>query len=266
MQQSEIPVVLALDYPGYRKEARIEELGLDRHGVRVHGLLRGPLPRALSGADYAARLLANVPSGAGPVAAVAAYCASAPLAFEVAAALGGEPPTIVLFNAEATSLDSIAADYRARLDGLGIPPDEQEPSELVDAVALADDPERLVGELTGELSRRARAALRAAGADEAESAASATHMVSAYTDWLSHLVAAHHARTHLWEGEVLRLASADSDPFGFTCAAGRQRTLRLSCDRWELLRSEETRVVVLGALALAGTPDMRERTARCPAV
>ncbi|KOX04363.1 hypothetical protein ADK65_04205 [Streptomyces sp. NRRL B-1140] len=266
MHQNDNPLVLALDYPGYRKEARIEELGLERHGFRVHNLLRGPLPRAVSGSGYAARLLANVPSGAGPVAAVAAYCASAPLAFEVAAALGGRPPAIVLFDAEATSPETIAADYRARLAGLGVPPDEREPSRPVDAVALTDDPERLVDELTGELARRARAALRAAGADEAESAASATHMVSAYTDWLTHLVAAHHARTRPWEGEVLRLGSADSDPFGFPCAAGRSsRALRLNCDRFELLRSEETRAVVLEALGLADTPDTGERTARCPA-
>jgi hypothetical protein len=265
MHRSENPVVLALDYPGYRKEARIEELGLDRHGVRVLDLLRGPLPRAVTGAGYAARLLANVPSGPGPVAAVAAYCASAPLAFEVAAALGGEPPAIVLFDAETTSRDSITADYRARLGGLGVQLDEAELSERVDADALADDPERLVEELTGDLARRAHAALRAAGADEAESAASATHMVNAYTDWLSHLVAAHHARTSPWEGEVLCLTSSDTDPFGFTCAAGRQRALRLSCERFELLRSEETRAAVLDVLGLTRTSDTRERTARCPA-
>ncbi|MFJ7240061.1 hypothetical protein ACIQWB_23425 [Streptomyces olivaceus] len=268
MPQREEPVVLTLDYPGYRKEARIDELGLDGHGVRVHGLLRAPLPRAVSGADYAARLLANVPSGTGPIAAVAAYCASAPLAFEVAAALGGEPPSIVLFDAEATSLDSITADYRARLGGLGVQPDEQELSERVDPVALAEDPERFVDELTGEVARQAHAALRAAGAGEAEIAASAGHMVSAYTDWLSHLMAAHHARTSPWEGEVLHLVSADADPSGFVCAAGhgRQRTLRLSCDRFELLRSEETRASVLEALGLPLTSATREKTEHCPAV
>ncbi|MFE2933507.1 hypothetical protein [Streptomyces sp. NPDC059278] len=266
MHQSEDPVVLALDYPGYRKAARIGQLGLDGHGVRVHGLLRAPLPRAVSGAGYAARLLANVPSGTGPITAVAAYCASAPLAFEVAAVLGGEPPLIVLFDPEATSLDSITADYRARLGALGIRLDEQELGERVDAVALAEDPERFVDELTGELAHQAHAALRAAGADEAEIAASTTHMVSAYTDWLSHLVAAHHARTSPWEGEVLRLASADADLSSFACAAGRQRALRLSCDRFELLRSQETRAVVLKALGLPLTSDTGERTERCPAV
>ncbi|MFD3497958.1 hypothetical protein ACFWWT_19945 [Streptomyces sp. NPDC058676] len=265
MHRTEGPVVLALDYPGYRKEARIDELGLDRHGVRVHGLLRSPLPRAVSGAGYAARLLANVPAGTGPIAAVAAYCASAPLAFEVAAALGGEPPVIVLFDPEATSWDTITADYRARLGGLGIRLSEPELRQRIEAVALAEDPERFVDALTGELARQAHAALRAAGADEAEVAASATHMVSAYADWLSHLVAAHHARTSPWEGEVLRLTSADADPSSFARAAGQQRALRLSCDRFELLRAEETRVAVLEALGLPLAPNTWERAERCPA-
>lgn len=180
MDQSELPVVLALDYPGYRKEARIDELGLDDHGVRVHGLLRAPLPRVASGPGYAARLLANVSSGEGPVVAVAAYCASAPLAFEVAAALCGMPPVIVLFDPEATSAATITADYRARLAGLGVQPDEQELHARVDGRALAEDPERFVAELTGELARHAGAALRGAGADESEVAASATYLVSAY--------------------------------------------------------------------------------------
>ncbi|MEV5982168.1 hypothetical protein [Streptomyces sp. NPDC052114] len=276
---AEGPVVLALDYPGYRKEARIDDLGLDRHGVRVHGLLRSPLPRAVRGADYAARLLANVPPGTGPVAAVAAYCASAPLAFEVAAALGGEqPPLIILFDAEATSWDAIAADHRARLHGLGVRPNEREVAARHGAAALGEAPERFVEDLTGELARQAREALRAAGADEAEVAASATHMVSAYTDWLSHLVAAHHAHTSSWAGEVLRLTSTDGDSSAFACAAERQRELRLGCDRFELLRSEQTRAAVLAALGLPIAPHSQEkphsqettytqeRTERCPVV
>ncbi|MDF3140219.1 MULTISPECIES: hypothetical protein [unclassified Streptomyces] len=265
MDQSERPVVLALDYPGYRKEARIDELSLERHGVRVQDLLSAHLPRAVSGAAYAARLLANVPAGTGPVAAVAAYCASAPLAFEVAAALGGEPPVIMLFDPEGTSLESITAEYRARLAGLGVQLDEQELSELVDADTLAEAPERFVADLTGELARQAHAALRAAGANETEIAASATQMVSAYTDWLSHLVAAHHSRTPTWEGHVLRVDSADADPAGYACTAGHQRALRLSCDRFELLRAEETRAAVLEALGLPLASDTKERTERCPA-
>ncbi|QOV36559.1 hypothetical protein IM697_42390 [Streptomyces ferrugineus] len=264
MVQSERPVVLALDYPGYRKEARIDELGLERHGVRVHDLLPAPLPRAVSGAAYAARLLANVPAGTGPVAAVAAYCASAPLAFEVAAALDGEP-VIMLFDPEVTSLESITAEYRARLAGLGVQLDEQELSELVDADTLAEAPERFVADLTDELARQAFAALRAAGANESEIAASATQMVSAYTDWLSHLVAAHHSRTPTWEGHVLRVDSADADPAAYACTAGHQRALRSSCDRFELLRAEETRAAVLEALGLPLVSGTRERTERCPA-
>jgi hypothetical protein len=250
MDQSEQPVVLTLDYPGYRKEARIEELGLEQHWVRVHDLLGAPLPRAVSGAAYAARLLENLPSGTGPVAAVAAYCASAPLAFEVAAALDGEPPVVMLFDPEATSLESITKEYRARLAGLGVKPDEQELSERLDARTLAEAPERLVADLTDELTRQAHAALRAAGAKESEIAVSAGQMVSAYTDWLSHLVAAHHSRTPSWEGQVLRVDSADADPAGYPCTAAHRRELRLSCDRFELLRDEETRAAVLEALGL----------------
>ncbi|MGQ4464646.1 amino acid adenylation domain-containing protein [Streptomyces violaceoruber] len=265
MDLSKRPVVLAIDYPGYRKEARFDELALERYGVRVHDLLHGPLPRAVSGSDYAARLLANMPVETGPVTAVAAYCASAPLAFEVAAVLGGEPPVIILFDPEVTTLETITTEYRARLTGLGVQMDEQELSELIDAYDLAEAPERFVANLTGELARHAQAALRAAGANESEVLASATQMVGAYTDWLSHLVAAHHARTPIWEGHVLRVDSAAADPAGYACTAGHQRVLRLSCDRFELLRADETRAAVLETLGLPLASDTEERTKRCPA-
>ncbi|MFF9132587.1 MULTISPECIES: hypothetical protein [unclassified Streptomyces] len=267
MHRTDGPVVLTLDYPGFRKEARIDELGLDRHGVRVHELLRAPLPRAVSGAAYAARLLAGLPPQPGPVAAIAAYCASAPLAFEVAAALGGPPPLIVLFDPEATTWDTVTADYRARLAGLGIPPDGQgDPVGDRAATTLADDPQRFVDALTGELARLARAALREAGADEAEVTASATHLVGAYTDWLCHLVAARHARTSGWPGEVLCLTSADAVPSGIARDAGRRAELRLPCDRFELLRSEEARAAVLDALGLPREPYAQEGSGRCPSV
>lgn len=64
---------------------------------------------------------------------------------------------------------------------------------------------------------------------------------------------------------MLRLDSTDTDPDRFACTAGDQRALRMSCDRFELLRSEATRAAVLDALSLPLAPDLGGRTEPCPA-
>ncbi|MFF5254162.1 hypothetical protein ACFY4K_19245 [Streptomyces leeuwenhoekii] len=247
---AEEPLLLTLDYPGYRKEARIADLGLADHGVRTVELLRRPLPRAATGPAYAARLLAGRPAGGGPVAAVAAYCASAPLAFEVAAALAGPdgPSLIVLFDAEGTTADAVAGSYREALAQLGVDAGEDEVRARVDPSLLASAPDRLVADLVDGLEREAAAALRGMGGSAREAADGAARLAGTYADWLSHLVAAHHCVTSAWTGRVVHVMSAEARPGAFAHAAGERQEVRVDCDRAELLRRPQARAALLGAL------------------
>ncbi|WP_031055629.1 hypothetical protein [Streptomyces ochraceiscleroticus] len=251
MDHHDEPLLLVLDYPGYRPEARFADLRLDGHGVRTHDLLRRPLPRVTDGSAYAARSLLANPAPAGPVTAIAAYCASAPLAFELARAVapeGGAAPRLVLVDAEPGTLAPVLDSYRDALAQLGVHPSEEEVRERAAPDRLADDPRGFVDALVDDLERRAADALRALGSGPAEAVESAAHMAGAYADWLSHLVAAHRSRVSPWDGEVLHIDSAGGSGRHFAHGAADVREVRIDCDRKDLLRSEETREAVLSAL------------------
>ncbi|GHH88743.1 hypothetical protein GCM10018793_69600 [Streptomyces sulfonofaciens] len=246
------PLLLMLDYPGYRPEARIGELGLEQHGLRVRNLLAGPLPRTTGAAAYVAQALATGHPDDRPVTAVGAYCVSGSLAFEAAArvaAAQGHRPVIVLFDAEDATAATILASYREALSRLGVRPSEADLAARVDLSLLTRDPEALVEALSADLAREAVAALAALGGDGTEARESARHLSGAYADWLRHILAAHDGAGPSWEGEVLRITSADTPAAPFTCRAAAVREVRVSCARPDLLRSEETRVAVLAAVS-----------------
>ncbi|MCO6008066.1 hypothetical protein NE236_24100 [Actinoallomurus purpureus] len=253
MRHGERPLIFALDYPGYRTEAKVEDLQLDQYGLRIRNLLRHPLPRVVDGAAYVSRILAGSSAGDGPVAAVAAYCTSAPFAFEVAAVVSRSQqrsPKIILFDAEASTPDMILESYRAALSGIGVQSTEQELRKSVDMALLAADPRRFVDLLIHNIEREVIAVLQADGSGEEEATESARHMANAYADWLSHLVSSYRSSVVSSDFEVLNIISADGPPKGFECAAGVVRDVRMTCDRARLLRSEETRSAVLSALAV----------------
>jgi hypothetical protein len=251
MHHEEKPLLLVLDYPGYRTEARVDDLQLDRYGLRVRNLLRHPLPRATDGAAYVSRILAGISADDGPVAAVAAYCTSAPFAFEVASATARRqqiPPKIILFDAEASTPDMIVDGYRTMLSGLGVQSTEEDLRNRADISLLLKDPQRFVNVLVQDLEREVAATLRTIGSSEEEAKESARHMANTYADWLSHLVSAHRFDVFSWNGELLDITSVDGPQKGFEYEAGTVRNIRMTCDRAQLLRSEETRSAVLSAL------------------
>ncbi|RXS84650.1 hypothetical protein EST92_10455 [Streptomyces sp. TM32] len=247
---AEEPLLVALDYPGYRAEARLAELRLPEHGLGVHELLSRPLPCATRGTDYAAHLLASHPLPGGPgtreVAAVAAYCASAPLAFEVAARLGadaGTPPLLILFDAEPDTRRPALDSYREAVAQFGVSPSEPPEPGLLDRA-----PEAFVESLVGRLRGHAVSALHTLGSDQEEAVASAAQMADAYADWLRHLVAAHHSAVTDWTGDVLHIVSADGAPSPFPHGTRSVRRTQIDCARKDLLRCAETRSAVLAAV------------------
>jgi hypothetical protein len=268
------PLVLALDYPGYRTEARMAELRLAEHGVPLHELLRRPLPREADGAHYAARVLAQHPVPGGPdtpVAAVAAYCASAPLAFEVAARIPAgagsrppadagshppavadsrRPPLVILFDAEPGTREPILDSYREALRNVGARPAEPPDLDLLDR-----DPGAFAECLTAGVRSHALDALREFAADEEEAAASAGQLAETYADWAGHLIAAHHSAVSDWPGDVLHIVSADNTHAPFPHGARSVRQIRVDTPRKDLLRYAGTREAVLDALSgTAGAP------------
>ena len=250
MHHAEKPLLYVLDYPGFRTEPRVDDLQLDRHELRVRNLLRQPLPRVVDATAYVSRILAGISAGEGPVAAVAAYCTSAPFAFEVASATARgqqEPPIIVLFDAEASTPDMILDSYRTVLAGIGVQPTEEDLRSRANLSLLSEDPRRFVDALTRNLEREVVTILRTMGSSDEEATESARHMTNTYADWLSHLVSAYRSNIPSWSGEILNITSADGPQKGFTFQSGTVRDVRMTCDRAQLLRSEETRSVVLSA-------------------
>jgi hypothetical protein len=260
MRHGEMPLLFVLDYPGYRVEAKVDDLRLDQFGLRVRDLLRHPLPRAVDGSAYVSRVLAGASADEGPVAAVAAvaaYCTAAPFAFEVASIVSrAQPnaPKIILFDAEACTSDTILDSYRTTLSGLGVQPTEEDLRNDVDMTLLAKDPRGFVDVLIHNIEREAVAILGAMGSSEEEATESARRMSNAYADWLSHLVSSYRSQVHSSDFEVLNIISADSPQKGFEYEASVRRDVRVTCDRSQLLRSEETRSAVLSALAVSKTP------------
>jgi hypothetical protein len=235
-------VLLVLDYPGYRPEARVDELGLPRNtGLRVAELLRAPLPTAVTAAGYAAELLARRPEG--EIGAVLAYCAAAPLATELVAQTGTDDrrPPLVLFDAEPTTVSSLLDAYRDTLTQLGVAATPQEAATLA---ALAHRPEEFIAIARRNLIAHVSRTLLADGCDPGEVDLAAQLTTDSCTDWLTHLLAALHAPPPKRSGPVLRITSADV-PGG---------DLRIPCERTSLLRDPRTREAVLSFLASHGVP------------
>jgi hypothetical protein len=85
-------LVLAVDFPGRREEARVADLDLEAAGFEVRYLLEESLSQASDARGYAADLLAVAGLGGRRPEAVLAYCMAAPLAQEVGGTAGGMSP------------------------------------------------------------------------------------------------------------------------------------------------------------------------------
>lgn len=247
MPEGEGPLLLTLDYPGYRREARISDLHLEQAGIRVREVLHHPLPHVADGPAYVAQLLADDRDIKGPATAVAAYCASAPLALTLASALRqAQPPVVILFDAWQPIPADILSSHRQALQDLGVTA-ERGPQAAAPTVL-----DQLVSHLVRDLQAEAFRALRALGTTEEEMADSVAHFTAAHTDWLFHLAAAQRGNSEAAPGEVVHLLSKEAPLARFRLPAG-HRCVHIQCSRKDLLRAEQTRAAVLGALQPSNT-------------
>jgi hypothetical protein len=239
------PVLLILDYPGRREEARIAELGLAGRGFDARSLLTAPFVRELTAREYAARLAGRVGPLNQPVTAVLAYCMAAPIAQQLAASLsaGREPVPMILFDGEPATPDAVEEQYGTTVKQFA----EQLGADAVPAIdpstftadLLSGDPAQCVERMRRSLVQMGVSAL-SDGEEDAETAETAEDMADFYMDWLVHLVAAHNASWPAWDGDVYHIMSRTHGYTENWPGARSMKSTRVDSIRPELLRQPET--------------------------
>lgn len=244
------PVLLVVDYPGRREEARIADLRLEERGYDVRYLLVAPFSRQLDATAYARDLVRRYRLATVNTAAVLSYCMSAPIAQELAALVNRdrEPARVVLFDAEPVTPAAVAEQYagafRQMAEQLGADQPHRGNGQLLDEEALTERPDEVVRRMRQGLVDFAVGALTAQGDDEDEAAGTASALAELYLDWLVHLVAAFRATWPSWGGSVLHVLSRAP---GFTEAwpgARETHLVRTSTTRAELLSTAEVAATV----------------------
>lgn len=250
------PVLLVLDFPGRRPEAHISELSLDEHGFSSVYPLESAPPASPTTPDYARELCTR--QSLDRPAAVVAYCAATPLAVATAELLAGPDgaPPIVLLDPQLTPPSEIALEYDIvvrQVEGR-MPAQAERPPRLA-IEPLVATPEEAIKQIAEDLRLRALNALAAFGFTGADADRTAAGVIGMYKDWLTFLVAAHHAEQPGPRGPVLQVLSrAHTDDLGWLGAAD-VRTVRVPCDRSELAARPEAREAVIDFLK--AVPDAR---------
>ena len=128
-------LVLCLDFPGGRAAAGFAELAagvpIDACFLHIGPTGDGPLPAAVE------RWVAQIAATGRPVRAVLGFCAGTALATRVADAIAvtAPPPMVLLFDAVATSAQSLANQFTSALESSA---DHLTEDELTDARDLAE--------------------------------------------------------------------------------------------------------------------------------
>jgi hypothetical protein len=237
--------LLVLDYPGHRAEAKVAELCLEDAGHDVVYLLSRSLPTDHAAQAYARSALSAVgPRDTAPD-AVLAYCMAAPLAQEVAAATGA--PLLVLLDGEPSTPEAVERELRLVLrptaTGVGRLPAwwdrELLRERTADVLTLVRDSVR----------SSVRAGLAdGAGLEGEELDEVAEPVVTAYVDWITHLVAACRADFPAWGGEVVHVASREHQVIDPWPGAAATSVVRLDVERNGLLADDSAREAVLRIL------------------
>ncbi|WP_167517388.1 hypothetical protein [Micromonospora orduensis] len=244
------PVLLVLDYPGRREEARIADLRLQERGYDVRHLLVAPFSRELDAPSYARDLVRRHRLAEASVAAVLSYCMSAAIAQEVAALVNRdqEPVRVVLFDAEPVTPAAVAGQYAEALRQMAEQLDVGQPQpwsgQIFDEDALTRRPDEVIRRMRQELVGFATSALTAGSYDEDEAAGTASALAELYLDWLVHLVAAYHATWPAWGGSVVHVLSRSPGFTGPWPGARETHLVRTAAPRADLLSTAEVAAMV----------------------
>lgn len=233
-----VAVLLALDYPGRRDEARIADLRLEADGWDVKYLLQPPFGRLPDCASYAGHLARRFGPFGPEVTAVLAYCMAAPIAQYLAVQL--QVP-LVLFDGEPSTTEAVERELEVAKKQLGWSRNAGSAADLFPEDQLrgrAADCARRMREILVPL---AAAALRADGVPELDAAAEAGPVADFYLDWLTYLIAAHNTDWPRWPGPVFHVMSRGHGYAGDWPGAGGTLLGRIDSERSTLLGQSRTR-------------------------
>ncbi|WP_330235395.1 hypothetical protein [Streptomyces sp. NBC_00566] len=246
-------VLLAVDFPGRRDEARIADLRLEEAGWKVEYALTAPYSRVPDAGAQAAELAARR-TGPAPR-AVLAYCMAAPLAHELAALLSppGAPVPLVLFDGEPGRPEAVrdaARTVAGQLTG-GAAQALDDDADLLSDAALTGRPEEVMAAVEDRMNRLAAEVFRGDGFDETEAWAAATQVSGFYLDWIAHLTASLHTARPAWGGRVEHVRTPGHQGPRRWPGAGTTENHLVDSGRNDLLRDPRTREL---ALTLLGPP------------
>lgn len=237
-------VVVALDFPGRRDEARLADLDLESAGIAVRYLLAERLPSTPIGAAYVDELADQLDQSS-PVIGVLGYCAAAPMARELARRYQakGVKPAVVVFNGSLGSAQSVRDAYVSSLRQLRATAADLA-AVSVPEQALRDDPAGVVRAMEETLRRLAMSGLALEDDDESDLedlAAVAEELVVRHLSFLTHLVASASLSADV-PPEGLHVVSRDHDKRSGWVSGD---TIRIESSRTDFVGCPETRQVVL---------------------
>ncbi|MFD7685474.1 hypothetical protein [Streptomyces sp. NPDC059781] len=240
-----------IDYPGRRPEAYVADLKLEHEGFGTRYLLNHHGGADTTAASYAEALFGEGPPEGGRVSAVLGYCASSGVAAhyaEVVARETGETPLLICFDASPCTLGDIEDCYLTAVRQ--IEEDAPGPADPpLDVMELADRPHLLVDAVRADLVRRMVRGLAADGVTDDDVAGLVAQTVDGtHITWIRHLLACGDAGPAVRTRRTVSVVSrGHTEAPEWLCGEG-VRTVRIDCDRADLLRHPDTRSAVLGLL------------------
>jgi hypothetical protein len=233
-----VAVLLALDYPGRRDEARIADLHLEANGWDVRYLLQPPFGRLPDSASYAGHLARRFGPFGPEVSAVLAYCMAAPIAQYLAVLL--QVP-LVLFDGEPATAEAVERELEVAKKQLGWTRNAGSAAERFPEDQLrarAADCARRMREILVPL---AAGTLRSDGVPEPDAVTEAGPVADFYLDWLTYLIAAHNTDWPRWPGPVFHVMSRGHGYDGDWPGVDSTQLRRVDSERNELLGQPRTR-------------------------
>lgn len=245
-----------IDYPGRRPEAYIADLKLESEGLGTNYLLAHHHQTDVTAAAYAEALFAKKPQGGGGVTAILGYCASSGVSAhyaEIVARETGQMPLLICFDASPCSIGDIEDCYLTALRQI----EEDHPETALAPVglpALVDRPHLLIDAVREDLTCRMVRTLAADGLTDDDVAGLVTQTVDdTHISWITHLLACGDARPPTRSGRTLNVVSRGYTDGPDWLHGEDVLTVRIDCDRADLLRHPETRSAVLGFLREGST-------------